>query len=141
VSLPLRRAVRPRPAIGLAALLLLLTACGPVAPTAPPAAPIPATTTPAVVTDEPSPSPSASPVAVTTTGPPVSVPAPAPAATQGGACPAGDYRNVDGTCVPRPTQAAGPPAGATAQCNDGSYSFSKHRSGTCSHHGGVRRWL
>jgi len=34
-----------------------------------------------------------------------------------------------------------PPAGATAQCRDGSYSFSQHRSGTCSHHGGVARWL
>jgi hypothetical protein len=31
----------------------------------------------------------------------------------------------------------GPPAGATAQCADGTYSFSQHRSGTCSHHGGV----
>jgi Protein of unknown function (DUF3761) len=34
-----------------------------------------------------------------------------------------------------------PPAGATALCRDGSYSFSKHRSGTCSHHGGVAKWL
>ncbi len=33
------------------------------------------------------------------------------------------------------------PAGATAECRDGSYSFSQHRSGTCSHHGGVSRWL
>jgi hypothetical protein len=33
------------------------------------------------------------------------------------------------------------PAGATAQCNDGTYSFSATRSGTCSHHGGVARWL
>jgi len=52
------------------------------------------------------------------------------------------YRNSDGQWVPSPTQSpAGPPKGATAQCNDGSYSFSRHRSGTCSHHGGVRRWL
>ena len=34
-----------------------------------------------------------------------------------------------------------PPAGATAQCRDGTYSFSQHRRGTCSHHGGVARWL
>ena len=34
-----------------------------------------------------------------------------------------------------------PPPGATALCRDGTYSFSKHRSGTCSHHGGVARWL
>ncbi len=33
------------------------------------------------------------------------------------------------------------PAGATARCRDGTYSFSQHRSGTCSHHGGVAAWL
>lgn len=33
------------------------------------------------------------------------------------------------------------PAGATAKCADGTYSFSEHRSGTCSHHGGVVQWL
>ncbi|MFJ3765243.1 DUF3761 domain-containing protein [Streptomyces sp. NPDC090082] len=33
------------------------------------------------------------------------------------------------------------PAGATAQCNDGSFSYSAHRRGTCSHHGGVAVWL
>jgi beta-lactam-binding protein with PASTA domain len=33
------------------------------------------------------------------------------------------------------------PAGASAQCNDGSYSYSAHRRGTCSHHGGVAVWL
>lgn len=37
--------------------------------------------------------------------------------------------------------AAAHPAGATAICRDGSYSFSQHRQGTCSHHGGVARWL
>ena len=35
----------------------------------------------------------------------------------------------------------GVPAGATAVCGDGTYSFSMHRSGTCSHHGGVAEWL
>jgi hypothetical protein len=33
------------------------------------------------------------------------------------------------------------PEGASAQCNDGEYSFSQHRSGTCSRHGGVATWL
>lgn len=33
------------------------------------------------------------------------------------------------------------PPGATAICNDGTYSSSQHRSGTCSHHSGVRQWL
>jgi len=34
-----------------------------------------------------------------------------------------------------------PPPGATARCRDGTYSYSQHRSGTCSHHGGVAEWL
>ncbi len=33
------------------------------------------------------------------------------------------------------------PQGATAICNDGTYSHSQHRRGTCSHHGGVKQWL
>lgn len=33
------------------------------------------------------------------------------------------------------------PLGATALCNDGTYSFSQHRRGTCSHHHGVKSWL
>lgn len=40
-----------------------------------------------------------------------------------------------------PQLAAQAPAGATAQCRDGSYSFSASRRGTCSHHGGVAQWL
>jgi len=36
---------------------------------------------------------------------------------------------------------AAPPPGATAKCKDGTYSFSQHRSGTCSRHGGVAVWL
>jgi hypothetical protein len=52
------------------------------------------------------------------------------------------YTNSDGVRVHRPMPSdSGPPAGATAQCRDGSYSFSLHRSGTCSHHGGVAKWL
>src|SRR2546421_4400019 len=33
------------------------------------------------------------------------------------------------------------PSGATARCRDNTYSFSAHRRGTCSHHGGVDAWL
>lgn len=66
--------------------------------------------------------------------------APAPAAVPGPA-----------PSAPRVTPAAARPAasasvsatgpnGATAQCNDGTYSHSAHRSGTCSHHGGVKTW-
>ncbi len=31
-------------------------------------------------------------------------------------------------------------SGASAKCRDGSLSFSAHRRGTCSHHGGVAEW-
>lgn len=55
----------------------------------------------------------------------------------------GHYTNKDGRDVHSPshTKDGKAPAGATAQCGDGSYSFSQHRSGTCSRHGGVRDWL
>jgi hypothetical protein len=43
--------------------------------------------------------------------------------------------------APPPVAAPSPPAGATAQCADGTYSFSHTHSGTCSHHGGVAQWL
>lgn len=51
------------------------------------------------------------------------------------------YTNVSGNRVHRPTFSVEQPSGATAQCGDGSYSFSQHQRGTCSHHGGVARWL
>ena len=55
--------------------------------------------------------------------------------------PNGTYVNVDGNNVPRPYAAPSAPAGASARCRDGTYSFSQHRSGTCSHHGGVAVWF
>jgi|HubBroStandDraft_2_1064218.scaffolds.fasta_scaffold02960_6 hypothetical protein len=51
------------------------------------------------------------------------------------------YVNSKGHTVPRPENCAAVPRGATAQCRDGSYSFSQSRRGTCSHHGGVAKWL
>jgi Protein of unknown function (DUF3761)/Bacterial SH3 domain len=51
------------------------------------------------------------------------------------------YTNVDGERVPSPVFSNSAPAGASARCGDGSYSFSCHRRGTCSHHGGVAEWL
>jgi hypothetical protein len=53
------------------------------------------------------------------------------------------YINSSGNIIQSPTksQDGNIPAGASARCRDGSYSFSQHRSGTCSHHGGVARWL
>lgn len=32
------------------------------------------------------------------------------------------------------------PAGATAECKDGTTSYAAKFRGTCSHHGGVRYW-
>ena len=40
-----------------------------------------------------------------------------------------------------PIRATTAPVGATARCRDGTYSFSQHRRGTCSWHGGVAQWL
>ena len=68
-------------------------------------------------------------------------------------CGAGYYQNSDGQCIPDPSSglppggapglvgSGGPPAGATAICRDGDYSFSTHHTGTCSGHGGVKQWL
>jgi hypothetical protein len=53
----------------------------------------------------------------------------------------GTYVNSKGETVKRPENCSAAPQGATAQCRDGSYSFSRSRSGTCSHHGGVAKWL
>ncbi|CPT00627.1 anchored-membrane serine/threonine-protein kinase PknF [Mycobacteroides abscessus subsp. abscessus] len=63
------------------------------------------------------------------------------------ACLAGQYQSTDGSCVPGPSAPinglieGGPPPGATAICRDGNYSYSHHRSGTCSSHGGVREFI
>ena len=53
-------------------------------------------------------------------------------------CSRGYYKNVSGHCVHSPSNN---PVGATARCRDGTYSYSEHASGTCSHHGGVRIWI
>ena len=50
------------------------------------------------------------------------------------------YTNSIGQRVHRPVRASQAPSGASAQCRDGSWSFSQHRQGTCSHHGGVGTW-
>ena len=51
------------------------------------------------------------------------------------------YTNVNGNRVQAPTYYDSAPAGACAQCEDGTYSFSRNRRGTCSRHGGVKVWL
>ena len=50
------------------------------------------------------------------------------------------YINVDGNQVHSPAYAGSVPSGASAICRDGTYSFSQHRQGTCSGHGGVASW-
>jgi Protein of unknown function (DUF3761) len=53
----------------------------------------------------------------------------------------GTYVNSKGHTVKRPENCSAAPQGATAQCRDGSYSFSQTHRGTCSHHCGVAKWL
>jgi hypothetical protein len=78
-------------------------------------------------------------------GPPNPVPAASAPASQ--AAPRlveqGSYVNSDGNRihVPAHTADGSVPAGASARCRDGSFSFSAHARGTCSHHGGVAQRL
>ncbi|MGV2292053.1 DUF3761 domain-containing protein [Trinickia sp. YCB016] len=53
------------------------------------------------------------------------------------------YQNSSGETVHSPahSKSGRVPEGATARCRDGTYSFSRHRRGTCSGHGGVAAWL
>ena len=53
----------------------------------------------------------------------------------------GTYVNSKGETVKRPENCSSAPQGATAQCRDGSYSFSQSRRGACSHRGGVAKWF
>jgi hypothetical protein len=53
------------------------------------------------------------------------------------------YRTKDGHEIHSPARSTHDqvPAGANAKCRDGTYSFSQHRRGACSHHGGVLNWI
>ncbi|WP_081286989.1 DUF3761 domain-containing protein [Mycobacterium colombiense] len=55
----------------------------------------------------------------------------------------GCYTASSGDCVPYPQKGGPQPQGATAQCADGSWSFSEHphAGGTCHGHGGVQQYL
>lgn len=68
-----------------------------------------------------------------------------PASTQSSSGLSNDnyYTNTAGNEVHSPAYSTdnSVPAGATAKCGDGTYSFSQSHSGTCSHHGGVAQWL
>lgn len=99
--------------------------------------------TPAPVAVSPTPAAPIQPAPYLVQAPRTTAVAPAPASLtqESGSCDADYYRNSNGNCVHRPEQASAPPSGSTAQCADGTYSFSQHRQGTCSHHGGVAQWL
>jgi hypothetical protein len=136
----------------------LLAGCGAI--DAPPASRLTTSTTPATTSSE-TPTPTSTsttapasteapaPVAATSTqvAAPATTKAAAPVTTKAAAksattsCTGDYYRNVDGNCIHRPAAADSAPAGATARCNDGTYSFSAHRRGTCSSHQGVATWL
>lgn len=62
-------------------------------------------------------------------------------AERAASCTNGTYVNAAGNTVCKPEESPTVPAGASARCADGTYSFSESRSGTCSHHGGVAEWL
>lgn len=55
----------------------------------------------------------------------------------------GHYVNKSARVVHSPAHSINgtAPDGASAKCRDGTYSFSQHHRGTCSHHGGVAQWL
>ncbi|TSD65650.1 G5 domain-containing protein [Aeromicrobium piscarium] len=72
---------------------------------------------------------------------PAPPPPPEPAAPAPATCPNGTYVNSAGNSVCRPHESDQAPAGATARCQDGTYSHSQSRRGTCSGHGGVAAWL
>ncbi|SER57572.1 Protein of unknown function, partial [Faunimonas pinastri] len=49
-----------------------------------------------------------------------------------------NYRDFSKSCLSGASQV---PAGATAQCKDGSYIQTATHQGACSRHGGVAKWL
>lgn len=66
---------------------------------------------------------------------------PAPSVTTSGLSNDNYYTNTYGNKVHSPAYSETIPVGASAQCRDGTYSFSQSRRGTCSRHGGVAKWL
>jgi len=99
----------------------------PVPASMPTATPLPSPTPTAAPTPTSTATPTPTPTATPTAVPPPPAQAPPPPAPPPPA-PAAD---------PYPAATA---AGATAVCADGTWSFSAHRSGTCSGHGGVHWW-
>ena len=93
-----------------------------------------------VPTIKPTPRPTAVPT-IKPTPKPTIAPTIAPAPKLEVSAPCGTYTNSAGNEVPSPCDYDSVPSGATAECKDGTYSFSQSRRGTCSGHGGVAQWL
>jgi Protein of unknown function (DUF3761) len=100
--------------------------------TAAPAAEATSSPTPTFVVATPVPTPATTPVVT----PVPETPAPTPVTYV--APPTAPTTNA--SSAPSDPYAAATSAGASAVCADGTYSFSQHRSGTCSDHGGVHWW-
>ena len=64
----------------------------------------------------------------------------AQAGVPGGCNEAAQLTQVSGETVQRPERDSRAPAGWTAVCRDGTYSFSENRRAACSSHGGVALW-
>jgi hypothetical protein len=80
------------------------------------------------------------PAGKATPAPTPTAPAPTPVSKSPTAAKTSGSSSGSSGTAPTVTDAAAP-AGSTAKCKDGTYSKSQHRSGTCSHHGGVADWL
>jgi len=59
-----------------------------------------------------------------------------PVAVASDATAASCTRHTTGVCKANSSH----PRGVTAKCKDGSYSYSAHARGACSHHRGVKYW-
>lgn len=119
----------------LGALVSFLAGCGGGGGTSTPTSP--ATPAPVIVaTPTPAPSPSPTPQSTPTPAPTPTPTAPPPTTTLVSRTCNGDVVPANATC----TVGNGPPP-PTAQCNDGRYSCSQNRSGTCSSNGGVKCFI
>ena len=63
------------------------------------------------------------------------------AAQEDAAAPSGAPAGVPHRAVRPAPKAQAHPAGATAVCRDGTFSYAAHHQGACSHHGGALKFL
>lgn len=124
--------------LGFASLFLII---GIVQAGSPASTAQPETQTQTQVKSESVVTPTTTPTQTTKTYQPIVAPAPIlPPTTNPAKETPNYYINSSGNKIQSPTKYDSAPSGASARCRDGTYSFSQHRSGTCSHHGGVAEW-